>query len=82
VSRNPDHLDLFVTGADGVVHSTYWDAATSWADGWFAVAGVSAQAGSTVSVVSRNPDHLDLFVTGTDGLVHSTYWDAATGWPE
>ena len=25
VARNPDHLDIFVTGSDGVTNSTYWD---------------------------------------------------------
>ena len=79
VARTPDHLDLFVTGTDGRVNSTWWDAATSWAP-WFNVSGGEAQPGSPISVVARTPDHLDLFVTGTDGRVNSTWWDAATSW--
>ncbi len=81
VARNPDHLDLFVTGTDGQIYSTYWDAAGGWAGGWFVVpGGPTANLGSLVTVIARNPDHLDLFVTGTDGQIHSTYWDAASGW--
>jgi hypothetical protein len=81
VDRNPDHLDLFVTGTDGQIYSTSWDAASSWAGGWFGVpGGATANLGSLVTVIARNPDHLDLFVTGTDGQIYSTYWDAAGGW--
>jgi hypothetical protein len=81
IARNPDHLDLFVTGTDGQVYSTNWDAATSWAGGWFEVPGGAATiAGSTVTVVSRTPDHLDLFITNQAGSILSTYWDAATSW--
>ncbi len=29
VARNPDHLDLFLTGTDGGVYSAYWDPAAS-----------------------------------------------------
>jgi hypothetical protein len=81
IARNPDHFDLFVTGTDGKVYSTNWDAATSWAGGWFEVPGGAATiAGAPVTVVSRNPDHLDLFITNQAGSILSTYWDAATGW--
>jgi len=30
VARNPDHLDLFVTGTDGKIYSTWWDASSGW----------------------------------------------------
>jgi hypothetical protein len=79
LTRNPDHLDLFVTGTDGGIYSTWWDAASGWAN-WFQVSGGRAALGSRIDVVSRNPDHLDLFVTGTDGQIYSTWWDAASGW--
>jgi hypothetical protein len=73
VARNPNHLDLFVTGTDGKIYSTWWDAATGWAN-WFNVSGGAAALGSPISVVARNPNHLDLFVTGTDGKIYSTWW--------
>ena len=73
VARNPNHLDLFVTGTDGKIYSTWWDAASGWAN-WFNVSGGAAALGSPISVVARNPNHLDLFVTGTDGKIYSTWW--------
>jgi hypothetical protein len=73
VARNPGHLDLFVTGTDGRIYSTWWDAASGWA-GWFNVSGGAAALASPIDVVSRYPDHLDLFVTGTDGAIYSTWW--------
>jgi len=73
VARNPNHLDLFVTGTDGHIYSTWWDAATGWGE-WFNVAGGTAALGSPISAVARNPNHLDLFVTGTDGRIYSTWW--------
>src|SRR5829696_6501949 len=79
VARNPDHLDLFVTGTDGRIYSTWWDAGSGWGF-WFNVSGGLAALGSPINVVARNPNHLDLFVTGTDGRIYSTWWDAAGGW--
>jgi hypothetical protein len=79
IARNPNHLDLFVTGTDGGIYSTWWDAASGWA-GWFQVSGGGAAPRSRINVVARNPNHLDLFVTGTDGRIYSTWWDASFGW--
>ena len=81
IARNPDHLDLFVTGSDGGIYSTYWDAVSSWASGWFRIREGIAELGSPITAVARDPDHLDLFVTGTDGGIYSIYWDANSGWP-
>jgi hypothetical protein len=79
LARNPNHLDLFVTGTDGRIYSTWWDASGGWAN-WFNVSGGRAALGSPITAVARNPNHLDLFVTGTDGRIYSTWWDAASGW--
>jgi hypothetical protein len=79
IARNPDHLDLFVTGTDGRIYSTWWDASSGWAS-WFNVSGGRAALGSPITAVARNPNHLDLFVTGTDGRIYSTWWDASSGW--
>ncbi len=38
IARNPNHLDLFVTGTDGNIYSTWWDINGGWAN-WFHVAG-------------------------------------------
>ena len=74
--RNPNHLDLFMTGKDGKVMSTYFEHNT-WQSGWFPInpaSGVAAP-GQTITALWRNPNHLDLFMTGKDGKVMSTYFD-------
>jgi hypothetical protein len=74
------HLDLFVTGADGAVHSTYWEPASSWQP-WFTIgAGGLAVPGQPVTAAWESNDHLDLFVVGADGAVHSTNWEPASSW--
>src|SRR2546422_817634 len=80
VARNPDHLDLFVTGNDGRIYSIYWDDASGWGPFWFRIREGVAQQGSPVTAIARNPDHLDLFVTGNDGGIYSIYWDDASDW--
>ncbi len=78
---NENHLDLFATGTDGAVWSTWWEAARSWQP-WFLIhPEVKMQPGATVTAVWRsNENHLDLFATGTDGAVWSTWWEAARSW--
>jgi hypothetical protein len=78
---NDNHLDLFATGNDGAVWSTWWEAARGWQP-WFLVHNeVKMQPGATVTAVWRSNDtHLDLFATGNDGAVWSTWWEAARGW--
>jgi len=78
----PDHLDLFMTGSDGAVWSTWWEALKGWQP-WFLIhPEIKAATGSPVTATwaPRHPDHLDLFMTGTDGAVWSTWWEAASGW--
>ncbi|MGH3478495.1 MAG: hypothetical protein ACRDQD_16865, partial [Nocardioidaceae bacterium] len=71
---NPRHLDLFGTGTDGAVWSTWWQADTGWVN-WFLIdPQVKMQPGATVTALWSNPSHLDLFATGTDGAVWSTYY--------
>jgi hypothetical protein len=74
VQVESNHLDLFVTGTDGRIYSTWWDANGGWAN-WFNVSGGAAALGAPIDVIARYPDHLDLFVTGTDGGIYSTWWD-------
>ena len=79
VARTPNYLDLFVTGADGGIYSTWWDGNGAW-NNWFSVSGGAAALGSPITAVARTPNHLDLFVTGADGNIYSTWWDANGGW--
>jgi hypothetical protein len=30
VARNPDHLDLFITGNDGIVYTSWWHEGGDW----------------------------------------------------
>ncbi len=78
---NDTHLDLFATGTDGAVWSTWWEASPGWQH-WFLInPQVKMQPGATVTALWRSNDtHLDLFATGTDGAVWSTWWEATPGW--
>jgi len=78
---NDTHLDLFATGNDGAVWSTWWESAHGWQP-WFLVHNeVKMQPGATVTALWRSNDtHLDLFATGNDGAVWSTWWESAHGW--
>jgi hypothetical protein len=73
---NQTHLDLFATGTDGAVWSTWWEGEPGW-QSWFLIRPqIKMQPGTTVSAVWRtNQTHLDLFATGTDGAVWSTWWE-------
>ncbi|MBO1766110.1 hypothetical protein [Allobranchiibius sp. GilTou38] len=86
LSRFRDQIDLFVSGLDGGVYSTFWNAGTGWNNHWFRLAdarfgdGFTVPPGSPVTAISRFEGHIDLFVSGRDGHVYSTYWDASSGW--
>ena len=76
------HLDLFCTGNDGVVWSTYWDGPKGWQP-WFAInSAQKAAVGSEVTAVWSPivTNHLDLFTTGRDGIFWSNWWEGPTGW--
>ena len=82
VSREPNHLDLFITGNDGRVYTCWWHAGTEWSginDNWRSIGGYFA-AGAPVAAVAREPNHLDLFITGNDGRVYTSWWHAGTEW--
>lgn len=70
IARTASHLDLFVTGPDGVVSTAYW-AGTTWTP-WRRIGGVFP-ANAPVTAVSRVTNQIDLFVIGGDGHVHTQY---------
>lgn len=83
VSRNSDHIDLFVVGDDGKVYSSWWATGSDWSgqgDKWGSVGGGSFPPGVKVSAVSRHGDHLDLFVVDSNGDVRSCWWSPDNGW--
>ncbi|WP_196808148.1 M12 family metallopeptidase [Mycobacterium sp. URHD0025] len=75
-----DHIDLFSTGTDGAVWSTFWEPRTGWVN-WFLIhPEVKMQPGATVTALVPRENHIDLFVTGTDGAVWSTWWEPGKPW--
>ena len=80
VARDADHLDLFVTGADGGIHSAYWNSADGWSFFFRIDPGFAKSPGAPIAIVARDADHLDLFVTDADGGINSAYWDNVGGW--
>jgi hypothetical protein len=82
VSRNPNQLDLFITGGDGVVYTSWWSAGSDWSginNNWRKIGGFFPP-GAPVAAVSRNPDQLDLFIFGNDGSVYTSWWTAGFDW--
>jgi hypothetical protein len=82
LTRNPHQLDLFITGNDGRVYTSWWHEGASWSgtnDNWTPIGGFFP-AGAPVSPVTRNPDHLDLFITGNDGRVYTSWWHQGQAW--
>jgi hypothetical protein len=77
-----DHLDLFVTGADGTVWSAYCDKATPWTK-WSPIENQQKLLpGTEVSAIwnRSKPYNLNLFATASDGTVYNSFLDESTGW--
>ncbi|WP_052409931.1 lysyl oxidase family protein [Paenibacillus durus] len=82
VARRPGILDLFVTGNDGRVYTSWWVEGTDWSginDNWRPIGGFFP-VGAPVSAVARRPNILDLFVTGNDGRVYTSWWVEGADW--
>ena len=82
VARTPGNLDLFVTGSDGVVYTSWWSHGHDWSgvnNSWRNIGGVFPAA-NPVAAVSRDPGKLDLFVVGHDGRVYTSWWGAGRDW--
>lgn len=82
VSRVPDHLDLFVTGNDERVYTSWWHKGSDWSglnDNWRPIGGFFP-VGAALSALARMPNHLDLFIVGNDGRVYTSWWHEGTDW--
>lgn len=87
VSREPNKLDIFVAGNDGVVYTAAWDANVpgGWR-GWWDILGGAVPAGGSVTAVARTPNKLDVFVVSGDGFIYTAAWEgdvnngAWSGW--
>ena len=82
VSRNSNQMDLFITGIDGRVYTSWWTAGSDWSginNDWRSIGGFFPP-GAPVAAVSRNPNQLDLFIIGIDGQAYTSWWPAPTWW--
>ena len=82
VSRAADKLDVFVTGNDGIVYTSWWVAGADWtgrANDWLPIGGVFPP-GAPLAVEARTSSSLDLFVVGNDGIVYTSWWVVGEDW--
>jgi hypothetical protein len=75
LARRQDHLDLFVTGLDGAVWSSWWHEDSEGWRPWFPIHPETVfRQDRSVVAVARMPEHIDLFRVGFDGAVWSSWW--------
>ena len=82
VARKPGNIDLFITGNDGRVYTSWWVGGSDWSglnDRWRNIGGIFPP-GAPLSAVARTPDNLDVFVSGNDGRVYTSWWSAGHDW--
>ena len=92
VARKADYIDLFAVGADGRVHSTWWNPYDDWTQNhqWFWIGRKAGQPLrvphlANVAAVALQEDQIDLFVVAEDGAVYNAWWTPAhafedSGW--
>jgi hypothetical protein len=73
LSRFPDHMEVWVVGADRRVYGIWWDG-DAWR-GWYSLPSVQIPVGAPLAVHSRNDDHMELFGVNVDGTLEHTWWD-------
>jgi hypothetical protein len=74
------HVDLFATGTDGAVWSTFFEADGGWRE-WFLIhPEIKMEPGATVTALLPFEGHVDLFATDRDGTIWSTFFEADGGW--
>jgi hypothetical protein len=81
VARKADQLDLFITGINGDIYTSWWFPAGDWSglNGWESLGGIF-NSHTEVAAVHRSPGSLDLFVCGDNGLVYTTWWSEGNNW--
>jgi hypothetical protein len=82
VARTAQNLDLFVTGNDNLVYTSWWSTAADWSgvnNNWRSIGGIF-KPGTEVAAVHRSPENLDLFVCGNDGSVYTSWWGGGHDW--
>lgn len=82
ISRNPSQIDLFITGQQGDVYTSWYIDGSDWSglgDNWLDIGGVFPSA-APVSAVTRDPHRMDLFITGNDGVVYTSWFNDGGDW--
>ena len=82
VARMSDQLDLFVSGNDGRIYTSWWHEGSDWSgvnDNWRSIGGFFPPS-STIGSVARMSGNLDLFVVGYDGRVYTSWWHEGSDW--
>ena len=82
VSRNPNQLDVFVTGNDGVVYTSAWTQGGAWSgigNKWWNIGGIFPP-GARLAAVAPNPTRLNALITGTDGVIYTSSWTQGGTW--
>jgi hypothetical protein len=82
VARLSDQLDLFVSGNDGRIYTSWWHEGSDWSgvnDDWRSIGGFFPPS-STIGSVARMSGNLDLFVVGYDGRVYTSWWHEGSDW--
>ena len=79
VSRIPNSMELWWTGADGSVQDAFWYDGATWQRFALAPGGRSALAGG-VTAVSRIPNSMEVWWTGADGSVQDAFWYDGASW--
>lgn len=77
IARRYDHVELFVTGLDGAVWSSWWhDDGEGWR-AWFQIHPETVfDQNHPVVVATRHNEHMDLFKVGFNGAIWSIWWDS------
>ncbi|WP_060654433.1 M12 family metallopeptidase [Rhodococcus pyridinivorans] len=81
-SRSPGNLDLFVTGNDGRVYTSWWYQGGDWSginNNWRNIGGVFPK-GAPVTAITKSSNSIDLFITGNDGRVYTSWWYQGGDW--
>ena len=81
--RSADHLDVFMTDANGATRNAAWEPAfTDGWHGWWRIGDIAMPGGARISAVSRSTDKLDIFATDLNGVIRTAAWEPAftDGW--
>ncbi len=82
MSRNPNQIDLFITGHNGHVYTSWYEDGSDWSglgDKWRDIGG-TFPVGAPLAALARRPNQLDVFVTGLNGHVYTSWYKDGSDW--